>query len=553
MRRCLSTELTASILILLMYAPWLSAQTADQELAAQPAATESTLDIVIPDEPRTIDPATLVPERLAQPATVEFADASLSEVVQWLRNEQTINTIVEDRILEEGNVSLAEPVTDRLDNQPVYLLLNRLRSIEVAWTFREGVLRLTTQEAADNDVVTKPYPVGDLFDAGYDPDQLTNAVESSTEAAWEGIDGIGGSIQILGDVLFVENTDAVHRKVSGLLSALRQHGRRTFVFDEPAHITMRDQLAGKTTVNFENVPLAHVLDELAVQSGLDIRMDGAALRENKIREREPVSVTLTDQPLRLVLESILSPLNLNWLLRDRVVWITTQDVADDANKAAVFDVRDLCRDTAESDALLDAITSQTSGRWQDTTGDGGSIDFPRDGTMVVLNTEDQLDSVLQLLENYRLALRSSKRRARPGEDPNEVITRYYRLQTRIADDVASALPMLVQLGTWRDGDHPDAQGSIQQLASGTSLLDAQGKSVVAAAEDEKPTGGAVIVVEHSVLIVRQTRAAHDEIEELISKIEHGDQPETGGLGGGGFGGGGFGGGFFSTPKETAPE
>jgi hypothetical protein len=98
--------------------------------------------------------------------------------------------------------------------------------------------------------------------------------------------------------------------------------------------------------------------------------------------------------------------------------------------------------------------------------------------------------------------------------------------------------------SWKNQDRPDAQGTIRPLASGTALIDSRGRTVVAGpADDSKP--GSALVVEHTVLIIQQSRAAHAEIAELIEKIELGDQPET--VGGGGFGGGGFGGGLFSRP------
>ncbi len=41
--------------------------------------------------------------------------------------------------------------------------------------------------------------------------------------------------------------------------------------------------------------------------------------------------------------------------------------------------------------------------------------------------------VLQLLETYRSALRSSKPRQRRGDGPDEVITVYYRLHANVAE------------------------------------------------------------------------------------------------------------------------
>ena len=56
-----------------------------------------------------------------------------------------------------------------------------------------------------------------------------------------------------------------------------------------------------------------------------------------------------------------------------------------------------------------------------------------------------------------------------------------------------------------------------------------------------------LVTERAVLIIRQTRAAHDEIAEVIRRVESGDTMGSKDAMGMGGGFGGFGGGFFSVP------
>src|SRR5690606_33086007 len=102
-------------------------------------------------------------------------------------------------------------------------------------------------------------------------------------------------------------------------------------------------------------------------------------------------------------------------------------------KTAVYDVRDLCRDSRESKALHEAIENQAHPETWENIGGLGSISFPRPGVLVVFQTEQVHDAVLQLLENYRLALRASKPRV-PKSSPQEIVTRYYRMPTPMAND-----------------------------------------------------------------------------------------------------------------------
>ncbi|HUG90215.1 MAG TPA: hypothetical protein VML55_05250 [Planctomycetaceae bacterium] len=502
----------------------------------------------IPDEPRTVDPATLVPEKLAAVASVDFAESSLREIAQWIEEHQSVPVLFDSRALAEAGIPLGEPVTDRLRDEPGYLLLNRLHALGLAWFVEDDVVHITTSKVADERMRTEPYSVGDLLDAGYESDDLIESILGATEGPWEDVDGTGGSAEWLGDVLFVRHNDSLQRQVAGLLAALRKHGAQTFTFDPPQHLVLRQTLDETVSVKFVDTPLAVAVRELAMQTGIDIRIDGPALRQSRIRDREPVSLTLSDRKLSTVLHVLLADLNLTWILRDGVLWITTADRADEHRKTVVYDVRDLCRNQDEADELASAIQKQTAGPWVDVHGDGGAIVFARTGTMVVRQTERVLREVRELLTRYREALLASKPRPRDAVDPQEVVTRYYRMHERIADGLAQALPLLVLPDTWKEEFRPDAAGTILKVSSEPQLLDAQGRTLRSLADVKSPSEA--FAVPRAVLIIRQTRAAHDEVARIIRRVEQGDPDELAGAEGG-FGGGGFGGGFFSVPPASS--
>ena len=533
-----------------------------QPAAGEAAAKTPSAPVVIADEPKTVDPVRLLPAQLAAPATVQFKDSSLTDVVKWIREEQKIGVTLDGKALADENILLSEPVTDRLENSPLYLLLDRLRTLGLGWYMDDGMLHITTITSAEGSLATVPYNLGHLIDAGYEGRALSETIVTSTNpTSWDENGGQGGVV-LLGDVLFVRNTAAVQREVAGLLAALRKHGRRTLTADAPQHAILRQKLEQNVTVNLKETPLADAIAEIARQAQADIRLDHAELRKSGVRERIPVSLELADQKLKVVLGALLAERNLTWILRDGALWITSQEEADSTMKTAVYDVRDLCRDEGESNALEGAIVSQAQGPW-DVDGGIGTISFARPGVMVVSHTENQLAEVLGLLENYRTALRASKPRKREVVDPKELVTRYYRVQSPIAEDLAKFLPQLVRTETWKSPERPDAAGTIVRVSSTSDVLDTHGSAV----QEQPATAKTVqqaLVVHNSVLIIRQMREVHDTIAELIGKIERGDAPAVseggfggrgwgggGGLGGafGGGGGGSFGGGYFSLPAH----
>lgn len=517
--------------------------------AGQPA-TPAAAQVPIADEPKTVDPAGILPAKLVVPVTVNFTESSLNEVLEWIQREQKIPVLIDDKQLGDEGILLGEPVSDRLNNEPLYLLLNRLQSLGLSWYFEDDTVHITTIIGADGRATTQSYVVGDLIDAGYKPNQLVDLIVNSAGGVWESVGGDGHSDpEILGDVLIVRQSEQTQARLAGLLAAVRKHGRQTFAFDPPQHLVLRKKLDENVSVKFESTPLAAIVQKLSQQTGVDIRLDLHTLRSEKIREREPVSITVVDRKLQTVLNVLQSKLGLSWILRDGVMWITTVHEASKHAKTAVYDVRDLCRDADEANSLTEALLNKTGGPWEDVGGEGGTILSPKPGMLVIVATESAHREVLNLLETYRKALRGSKPRKREAEfDPNEVLTRYYRIDSRMADDLVKFLPVFVQRETWAAGPGKESSGTIAKVAGGSEVLDASGRTPVSGETSDSASKVSPLVASRAVLIIKQTRAVHKEIADVIQRIEHGDKPLDEKPARGGAGGGGFGGGFFNVPK-----
>jgi hypothetical protein len=346
--------------------------------------------------------------------------------------------------------------------------------------------------------------------------------------------------------LFVRQTARGQRKLAGLLAALRKPARRIMVDDPSKHMPMRAALQRSTTISVKGKSLSAVCEELAASTNIDIRLDRLALKAAKISERAPVTLEIRDQPVATVLNLLVSQQRLTWLLRDGVLWITTAEVALAGGKIAVFDVRDLCKDFDECAALQEAIEQQSNPESWSSSDGCGTIVCPTAGIMIVYQTEDRLDSLLQLLEDYRSALRNSKRRVSPEDDPEVVETKFYRMPTTVAKELAVALPSMLDADTWKNKARPGAPGTIRILKSWDHMPDCKVSSN--SAESSAAFRSATA---YSVLVIEQKRRIHKQIPALLQRVEHGDTTlETGGMGGMGGMGGGFGGGLFSVTDDV---
>jgi hypothetical protein len=74
-------------------------------------AQERAASVSIADEPKYIDPITLVPEPLRAKLTHTFQETPLTEVATWIQSQMGLNVVLDERALEDAGVLVGEPVT----------------------------------------------------------------------------------------------------------------------------------------------------------------------------------------------------------------------------------------------------------------------------------------------------------------------------------------------------------------------------------------------------------------------------------------------------------
>lgn len=156
-------------------------------------AAQSAAEILIADEPTFIDAATLVTPGLAVPVTVDFQNKPLKDVVGWLQTEHKLAVLLDARALNDAGIAIDKPISERLNNEPLYLLLDRLRRPDgLTWYVENDVVRITTIEMANLHIVSPAYNVGDLIEAACVPDDIETTLRTCSSGQWEEVDGEGG-------------------------------------------------------------------------------------------------------------------------------------------------------------------------------------------------------------------------------------------------------------------------------------------------------------------------------------------------------------------------
>ncbi len=202
----------------------------------------------------------------------------------------------------------------------------------------------------------------------------------------------------------------------------------------------------------------------------------ARLRE-PVRREPRFSCELKNATLRSVLDSVVHPLDLAWMVRDEAIVITTPEECECDITTRLYPVRDLVVDDNglwspdACDALMEIITGEHPHTW-DLVGGLGAVE-PLEGvpSLVVSQTDEVHHKVARILAGLRHAL--SKQEANPltkdravREEEDRMVLRVYYVgpwgnkvpSTRV-DDLVAITRDLVAPQTWSK----EARGTIHRF------------------------------------------------------------------------------------------
>ncbi len=526
---CYRYALAVALSLSTFGAPLIVAQTPEQK-PALPSLVE------IATTPDHIPPKDIVPAVLGQPLEIDSRNLPLSEVLDILRQELKLTVLLDEVALQKRDVLPSDPVSLIGPFETGYALLEQLAKFKIGWYLDGNVLHLTDLDEADAHLMTVAHNIGKLLDEKFDASNLELLVRNSIGGNWEGKDG---SLIRLGDVLFVRQNMTIQLRVKALLKALELPAQRVMLMQSAKNQQLRQLLTKNVSVSFASLALDKAIADISTQLDTPIALDKDSLESQRIRSNHPVSLNVQDRSARQTLQFLLTPLKLAAIIKNDQIIITSEDLAMQQAVTAVFDVRDLCRDQDETLSLQDAFKEQMN---------LGAIYFAKAGVVVVRETESNLDIALNMLNNYRVALKSSKPRTDDLPNDQDILTVYYCMPTEMANSVKENLATLVGAKHWQENieaSEPETglkAGTVLQLTSAPKLL-----------TDEDQLSDSAFVVPQSTLVITHTREIHSKIVDCLRAIHHGEDNQwqdtnfPGGGMGGGMGGGGFGGGMFQVP------
>jgi hypothetical protein len=177
---------------------------------------------------------------LASRTELDFTEAPLQDVVDYLKDYHRIEIQIDRRVLEDVNVTTETPVTINIKGvslESALRLMLRNMQPELTYMIKNEVLLITTPDIAAEELLTKLYDVADLVvyrdehDALFDDyDPLIDIIMSTVmPTTWDDVGAPGSATgYTLGTakVLAVTQTRIVHQEINSLLAKIREIGKK---------------------------------------------------------------------------------------------------------------------------------------------------------------------------------------------------------------------------------------------------------------------------------------------------------------------------------------
>lgn len=186
----------------------------------------------------------------------------------------------------------------------------------------------------------------------------------------------------------------------------------TVIYDRPsAHVSQA--LDRIVTIDFRATSLADVMAFVRDLAEIPVLLDRRGLDMEGIDPEEPITLRLTDVPLRVALNYTLAPLDLTWVIRDDVLFVTDAQQTAAKPVTRLYPIFDLVADIESRDELADWVIKQHIEAIQQTVqpdswkenGGLGTIAYVPSAVALAISTDvkthDEIRALLTMMREAR--------------------------------------------------------------------------------------------------------------------------------------------------------
>ena len=158
-------------------------------------------------------------DRLNQRLDVSFNAQPLSAVMKFFSQELKIPILIDDKALEEENVTQDEPITITLNNiRAVNAIELILRPLQLTYIVGNEVMIITSKRTAAN--ITRHYDLSCIFpDNSLSGEIIELIQEMVTSDTWQASGGVS-KLRMFGSILVVNAPEETHLAIAELIRAI---------------------------------------------------------------------------------------------------------------------------------------------------------------------------------------------------------------------------------------------------------------------------------------------------------------------------------------------
>ncbi len=372
-----------------------------------------------------------------------------------------LKLVIESTVAEQGILVRFDETAfnDDIFTEPVTMHLKQIALRDVmslllvprggAYVENRGTLLVTSESSAAYMLETHFYRLPDLVDTlgPIDIDSMIDLIETLVVPdSWESLGG-PGSITGVEEGLWIRQSQAVHRQIRQLYQQIDRFLAEMCGCDYPAQpgdpasaqdLAISLRLEQPVNVDFVDTPLVDALHELANRCRINIWLDEQSLSDEGISPDSPISFSVEEISLKAALRTMLSLFQLNSVVKDGVLIVTTSRMAEEMIVTRIYDVRRIVPDD-DYDELIDLITTVVSpDTWPEGTGPGPVQGFA--WMLAMEQTQSVHAEIAQLLFDIQ-RIRTTPRIQRPAPMPSN---RQRRAEARFQQVLSKNVNLVVE-------------------------------------------------------------------------------------------------------------
>ena len=171
----------------------------------------------------------------------------------------------------------------------------------------------------------------------------------------------------------------------------------------PSEEKILAELDKPTNFDFQEIPLSDVAFFIHDKLGIEVQLDKHSLDEGGISTDKQITFHIKNVSLRSALRLMLRPLDATFVISDEVLQIMTLTKAGNQMVTRTYPVGDLVEDNDYETLVKTIIAIVWPTTWGEVGGPGGIAVVKPSQSIVISQTDNVQDEVLQLLRSLRAA------------------------------------------------------------------------------------------------------------------------------------------------------